>query len=197
MNQPSPSAPNSGIGTALPGQPVVVQNVSPRPSPWRRVGQLVVVVAVGASLGYIGTKVVQRNTVTPQPQAQVSDAPQTAVAAPGVPSVRPAAAALQAWLVVGEREHGLDQGRIALPTGSVFHLRLHSSVAGELALYAISPTGKASSEPIWSGPLSAGRDLVTPNMRLTDTKGLETLQLRLKPSGGGQPISRELQLWHL
>lgn len=111
-------------------------------------------------------------------------------------SPRPVAQ-VDAALLVGGAVHQASQGRLALPTGTRFQIRLVASRSGTLELYAVNPSGASSSEPLWTGAAQAGTEVLTPALRLEGTQGLETLRVVLKVPGQGVVALRKIQVWHL
>jgi hypothetical protein len=92
-----------------------------------------------------------------------------------------------------------DTESVALPSNSVFSLRLQADHGGAVTVYAINPQGRSS--PVWSGRLQTGQALDTPPMRLQGVRGLETLRMVFKPDevGDSTPASvvREVQILHV
>lgn len=104
---------------------------------------------------------------------------------------------LTAGVLVGGSEHAAADGRIGLPSGTRFQLRVHSSRAGVVHLHAINPQGQASDKPLWTADIAAGAYLVTPVLRLEGAQGKETLSVRLKAPGAAGEIARQdVQIWH-
>ena len=107
-----------------------------------------------------------------------------------------ASAPVSAWLLLGGQRHSLDQGQVALPSGSRFQIELESRSVGQLTLATVTPAGQPMGA-IWSSPVAAGVRVVTPILRLEGTKGPESLQIMLQPASGGPIQVRTVHLWHL
>lgn len=104
---------------------------------------------------------------------------------------------LNAGVLVGGSEHTAADGRIGLPSGTRFQLRVRSAQAGVVHLHAINPEGKASAQALWTAEVSAGGYLVTPVLRLEGTQGKETLRLLLKaPASGAELARQDVEIWH-
>jgi hypothetical protein len=105
---------------------------------------------------------------------------------------------LKGWLVIGNTEHSLDDGQIALPTGTKFQIKLRSAQAGLLSIYAINPDGKRSKEAIWSGVIEASGTITTPVVRLDGVKGQETIAVELRDKFRNALIAQTVfKLWHV
>ena len=109
----------------------------------------------------------------------------------------PAPAMLDASLIVAGEVHNAGSGRLALPAGTRFQVSVWADQAGQLAVYAVSPDGRASGQPLWRGPVQAGQAAQTATLRLAGTRGLETLQIVLRGPTGDIMGHRQLQIWHL
>lgn len=133
-------------------------------------------------------------TVAPSPTPSVFATPPRPIAQRQAPMVR---ARLDAALLINGDVHPAADGRIALPSGSRFQLRLASTQAGILEVHAINPAGQSTGQPLWQVAVSAGAQVVTPMLRLAGTQGLETLRLVLVLPHGGDPVQRDVQIWNL
>ncbi|MES2298057.1 MAG: hypothetical protein V4582_13515 [Pseudomonadota bacterium] len=109
----------------------------------------------------------------------------------------PVPARLDAHVLVAGDAHNAANGRIALPDGTRFQLRIASSRDGMLEVHAVNPYGVATGEPVWSGHVRAGSAVVTPMLRLEGARGLETLRLQLRAADDGAATERKVQIWHL
>ena len=93
-------------------------------------------------------------------------------------------------------------GAPAMPSGSRFQLAINTSRAGQVAVYAVNPAGEPSAGPVWSGYVPHNGEYLTPMLRLEGTRGMETLQIVLKPTynARGQMTQRgsnaSVQVWH-
>lgn len=104
---------------------------------------------------------------------------------------------LNASVLVGGSEHTAADGRIGLPSGTRFQLRVRSAQAGLVQLHAINPEGKASAQPLWTSEIGANGALVTPVLRLEGATGKETLRVLLKAAGSGAELARQdVEIWH-
>lgn len=112
--------------------------------------------------------------------------------APGAPQ-----RVLSASVLVGGSEHAASDGRLGLPSGTRFQLRVHATRAGVVQLHAINPEGKASVQPLWTADIGADGYVVTPVLRLEGTQGKETLRLRLTAAGSTTELGRQdVEIWH-
>lgn len=123
---------------------------------------------------------------------QTADAAQSVQPLPGWTVNAP----VHAWLVLGGQRHSLDQGQVALPSGSRFQVEVESRTAGQLTLATVTPAGQPMGA-IWSSTVAAGVRVATPILRLEGTKGRESLQIMLQPASGGPTQVRTVHLWHL
>ena len=160
-----------------------------RSAPWAK---LLLALLIGATAGFFATSAWRGESPGRSFERLLRWAGLTQ-AGPGAVADGPLAASV----LVGGSEHAAEAGRIALPTGTRFQLRLRSERAGTLNLYAISPDGRASAEPVWSTPVQGGATVVTPVLRLEGTQGLETLRAVLVGPGQDELARRDVQIWHL
>lgn len=104
---------------------------------------------------------------------------------------------LNASVLVGGSEHTAADGRIGLPSGTRFQLRVRSTQAGAVQLFAINPEGKTSAQPLWTANIDAGGALVAPVLRLEGTTGKETLRVLLLVPGSATEVARQdVEIWH-
>lgn len=130
----------------------------------------------------------------PQPDTRPAPRPETRPEPRPEPPPRPR---LRTWVVYADQEIPTDQGKISLPTGARFAIKLRASVDGSVDFYTINPKGVVSTGPLWSAPLEKQRSLVGPMLRLQGTTGLETIRLQFKPKQGGPLVVQHVQIWHL
>lgn len=181
-----------------PDQPAPAQTPAPAAaSVASRLARLVLVVGMAAAAAFGLTKayfVWQGNPADlAQSGLQIIDRPAPVLALPGAVQ-QP----LQAWLVLAGREHSLNAGQVALPSGSRFQIKLQSAQSGYLVVHAINPQGLRSAQPIWSGNVQPGIPATTGMMLLQGVRGQETLLLELLASPGAAPLAQSrLNLWHM
>lgn len=113
------------------------------------------------------------------------------------PAFVPAAARVEAAVLVAGERHDARRGRIALPSGTRFQIDLGANRAGRLELYAINPMGVAAGSPLWSAEVGAGQRVRSPLLRLDGVLGLETMQVVLLDAAGSVVAERQVQIWHL
>jgi hypothetical protein len=102
------------------------------------------------------------------------------------------------WLIMGDRQTALQDGRVALPGGSRFALRVENPAAGTLSVLAVNPRGEPLAQALWSGRVSASQVITTDTLRLEGEKGRETLIIRLVPRNETAAVtSQRVHLWHL
>lgn len=119
----------------------------------------------------------------------------SAQAAQSGPAPRPMR--MDAAVLVGGQVHSAEAGRIALPAGTRFELRVSANQSGRLEVYAVNPQGIQAAEPLWSTPMDGDAPVSSPALRLDGTRGLETLKLVLRGSAGEVLARKQLQIWHL
>lgn len=153
-----------------------------------------VVVGFGVQQGVQWWRTQQADDIRPRPTMSLSNLSngQGSATNRAVP-----AATLKTWLLLGNQKHSLDQGQVALPSGSRFQIQLTSSVAGQLTMKAVNPAGQPVGEVIWSGLVAQGGEVTTPVLRLEGAKGRESLQITLQPNGGQPAQVQVVHLWHL
>ncbi|MES3022147.1 MAG: hypothetical protein V4857_11270 [Pseudomonadota bacterium] len=108
-----------------------------------------------------------------------------------------AGASLDTAVLVAGARHDARDGRIALPSGTRFQLRVISSREGQLEMYAVTPDGRSDSQPVWSGKVGAGVAVITPALRLEGARGLETMNLVLRAPGQEVAAHSTVEIWHL
>ena len=138
--------------------------------------------------------------------APTNDAAQVLAPANPMPAVRPVAVRLpamstgfeiEAAVMLGGDVRNAFDGPVALPHGAQFQLRVGAGQSGHLTVQAINPNGVIGAKPLWEGTVWAGQQIVTPQLRLTRTRGVETLRLTLTSAADGEVGSRDVQLLHL
>ncbi len=152
----------------------------------------------GASPARLGTQ-----TALPVSTPFASPVP----AYPAAPTVNTAPVAQAAFIHVrtvtaGNIVQANWTGAPAMPSGSRFQLAINTSRAGQVAVYAVNPDGVRSAGPVWSGYVPHNGEYLTPMLRLEGTRGMETLQIVLKPTynARGQMTQRgsnaSVRVWH-
>lgn len=187
---PSPSAEEND--TITPDYADVASPAPTSPSSNARWIKGIVALLVGIGVG-LGAVAWWKKTDPTQPTLHIPSAIPTVPASPPVQAV----AAIQSWLLLGEREHLLGQGQIALPSGSRFQIRVQSAHAGQLSIRAINAQGMVSASPLWQGTVTAGQTIATNTLRVEGVKGQETVLIELLPSNGGPVLTQTAYLWHL
>jgi hypothetical protein len=104
---------------------------------------------------------------------------------------------LDAALRIGGEIQALGAGRIALPDGSRFALRVSATRDGQLEVHAINPNGASNGGPIWQVRIEPGHPVESPMLRMAGVTGLETLRLTLRSAAGAVLASRDIELLHL
>lgn len=115
-------------------------------------------------------------------------------ASPDTPAAAPIP--IQVWLLNGKGAYALDEGRIALPTGSEFKLRVRIAQAGRLVIYEVSRQGQRRAAPLFVADLLAGKAIEGPVFTLSGERGAETLEVQVIPIGGRAPHVQRIALWH-
>ncbi|MBL8331026.1 MAG: hypothetical protein JNJ71_19470 [Rubrivivax sp.] len=90
----------------------------------------------------------------------------------------------------------LDQP-VALPHGSRFRVRLGAAEAATWQLVAIGPGADARETPLWSATTAAGGHTTSPRLRLSGTRGTETLKVIRRSLDGRITTVRVFQLLHV
>lgn len=113
--------------------------------------------------------------------AAVSEAVAAALpgALPLAPEYAGAAPALRTEVLVGARAYAHNDMPV-LADGSRFRLRLTSPVDAEVRISAVNPDGRSSADALWHGKLSAALPALTPMLRLTGARGMETLRIHVR-----------------
>ena len=125
------------------------------------------------------------------PQVQPQQADTTASTAPAlVPS-------LTAWIVYAGQDIAAGQGKISLPTGARFSVKVQATANGQVAFHTINPEGISGEKALWTSQVQAGQPVTGPSLRLAGPTGLETLRVLFTPDGAGDALEQQLQIWHL
>lgn len=98
-------------------------------------------------------------------------------------------------LMAGQR-YAVQGDSIALPAQARFQLALKGLSPGHVGIYAVNPDGVLSAEPIFVGQVASDGTVQTNHLRLTGTKGLETL-LVVHRDHMGRSQQQAVKLWHL
>jgi hypothetical protein len=104
-------------------------------------------------------------------------------------TARPAADAMAVSVLVESPDGTLMPRSTAVPfrTGERFRVKVITGRDGRIALYNTRPDGVTGSQPVWSGPVRAGEELITQRLRIDGQSGTDLLHVVLEPTLGAAP----------
>lgn len=113
----------------------------------------------------------------------VLDQVQAPLLAP-VPNARPAADAMVVTVLLERPDGSLTPYGAAQPfrTGERFRVKVVTGRDGRIALYNTRPDGVTPSQPVWSGPIRAGQELLTQRLMISGVSGQDLLHVVLEPT---------------
>lgn len=155
------------------------------------------VAPVASASAALKPPVSDRRLPTTQVRADPLPRSPAVVPSPGASPTTVEAAALDVDLLVAGEVYSTATSRLALPTGTRFQLSVRADQAGTLVIHAVNPDGQQAALPLWKASIEAGQAVKTDGLRLTGTRGLETLQVVLLAADGRVAGHRQVQIWHL
>jgi hypothetical protein len=87
-------------------------------------------------------------------------------------------------------------GRLALPKGARFAVRMQSDRDGQFELHAVNAAGQASAQPLWKGAAKADQTVVGPTLRTEGPGGTQALRVLFLPQDKGLPREETFVIWH-
>ena len=66
-------------------------------------------------------------------------------------------------------------------TGERLRIKVIASCAGKLSLYNTNPLGVTGKDPVWSGMVAVGQEIISPRMVLTGNTGEDLLHVLIEP----------------
>jgi hypothetical protein len=87
-------------------------------------------------------------------------------------------------------------GRLALPKGARFAVRMQADRDGQFQLLTVNAAGQSPAQPLWQGEAKAGKAVVGPTLRTDGAGGTQTLRVLFLPQGGGLPREEQFTVWH-
>lgn len=87
-------------------------------------------------------------------------------------------------------------GRLAVPQGTRFAVRMQADRAGQFELHAINAAGQSSAQPLWQAAVAANQPVLSDKLRTDGPGGVQTLRVLFKPQGAGLPREAQFTIWH-